>query len=1078
MSFSKSTLEYLQSMADEANEISKALGVDDVTAQGMLGAIGEEYESLGFKDVVQAITVSGASHEELKANYESVLADPDLLKEIVGANDVRQGVIKYFNPVLNDVGPGNIKILTAMKLLGDYMESNPGSDPLGIKNYAQDYGRLVKDLGDEKNTLSLKFAGLMLVEANEFYSVKAASAWAGYDQDTKDAILITYYNNGEEWAVGKAEQFFSEFPDAQYAPKPGGGTSGGQVYLENAEQIKKYIGATPIPSVSDNFFNLNINTAGAVVEKGATDHEQSAAQVADGLVRNGGGWAITYDPNKLNVNQMQGSWVNNTFAAAATQILADGYRPGNANTVKEVFDFSLRGASNGISFGSNSGQAGAWLNSGNAQARLTLPTDPLVLDLNGDGVRLTDYLSNPVLFDVDNDGGSLEETGWVSAQDGIVVVDRNNNGKIDNISETLSEYFGGAAGAGGNTGEKPFANGFAALKSLDSNGDNLFDSRDDAWSSVKVWVDANHDGKSWVDSNGNNAVDAGETSEVRTLNELGITSINLANTVQNGEVRDGNEVLARGTFVQNGISKEAIAANFLANPNGHTFSASGNGTIVSTQGGGEVAPVSAYASSPTSGETIDVAQKGVSNASGGVGRDVLLGDAGSNWLAGGQGSDSFQAGAGDDVLLIDADDLAINIHGGAGTDIVQVIGDRGVTLNLTEAEIEIAQGGRGNDVFIAGGHSTVYMRGGDGDDVLVGGSANDALSGEDGDDFINGDAGNDVLRGHRGRDQVMGGEGNDLIDGGLEDDNLSGGAGDDVLIGGEGDDTISGGDGVDVIELSGDFSDYRITRTAEGVWISDTVAGRDGTDFLQNVEKANFKNLKLVEIPTATSEGMENALLVKDVLGKDKNGVAFERTSAHLIGKEQLLQNDIDWQHDALHITGLFDVVGGTAVVTQAGDVLFTPDATFTGIMGFKYTVADAKGNEASTIVNMGTGESATMRAAVYLKTSDLPDDPLVTDQWYLSQANILPVWKDYTGKGVRIAEIETNSPFGTMQALVCFWSAILDLVRNSLGRSGCLAHAVPDVLLCHYHSLMPKLISRLQDITAGLGLICACLGA
>ncbi|MCP1445048.1 Ca2+-binding RTX toxin-like protein [Pseudomonas sp. GGS8] len=762
--------------------------------------------------------------------------------------------------------------------------------------------------------------------------------------------------------------------------------------------------------------------------------------MADGLVRNGGGWAITYDPNKLNVNQIQGSWVNNTFAAAATQILADGYRPGNVNTVKEVFDFSLRGASNGISFGSNSGQAGAWLNSGNAQARLTLPTDPLVLDLNGDGVRLTDYLSNPVLFDVDNDGGSLEETGWVSAQDGIVVVDRNNNGKIDNISETLSEYFGGAAGTGGNTGEKPFANGFAALKSLDSNGDNLFDNRDDAWSSVKVWVDANHDGKNWVDSNGNNAVDAGEVSEVRTLSELGITSINLANTVQNGEVRDGNEVLARGTFVQNGISKEAIAANFLANPNGHTFSASGNGTVVSTQGGGEVAPVSAYASSSTSGETIDVAQKGVSNASGGVGRDVLLGDAGSNWLAGGQGSDSFQAGAGDDVLLIDADDLAVNIHGGAGTDIVQVIGDRGVTLNLTEAEIEIAQGGRGNDVFIAGGHSTVYMRGGDGDDVLVGGSANDALSGEDGEDFISGGAGNDVLRGHRGRDQVLGGEGNDLIDGGLDDDNLSGGAGDDVLIGGEGDDTISGGDGVDVIELSGDFSDYRITRTAEGVWISDTVAGRDGTDFLQNVEKANFKNLKLVEIPTATSEGMENALLVKDVLGKDKNGVAFERTSAHLIGKEQLLQNDIDWQHDALHITGLFDVVGGTAVVTQAGDVLFTPDATFTGIMGFKYTVADAKGNEASTIVNMGTGESATMRAAVYLKTSDLPDDPLVTDQWYLSQANILPVWKDYTGKGVRIAEIETNSPFGTTKEILDYRHADL---KDNIDQNW-LANATP----------------------------------
>jgi Ca2+-binding RTX toxin-like protein len=1040
MSFSKPTLDYIKANAEKAKEVAKALGLSDVTAQGILGAIGEEYESIGLVDWGQTIRVSQYSHDEILSNYENTRVNPKVLEDVVSGSSAEKIFIKFTNPVLNDVGPGNIKILTAIDLLKTYIDHNPDTDPLGIKNYNQDYKLLVSDLSDKDNVLSLKFAALMLQEGQAFYSTRASSAWNSYDQDTRDAVLITYYNNGKEWATERADKFAAESPGAQYAPKPGGGVSGGEVYLENAEKIKKYVGVVSIPAVSDNFFQLNINNAGAVVEKGATDHEQSAAQVADGLVRSGGGWAITYDPNKLNVNQMQGSWVNNTFAAAATQILADGYRPGNVNTVKEVFDFSLRGASNGISFGSNSGQAGAWLNSGNAQARLTLPTDPLVLDLNGDGVRLTDYLSNPVLFDVDNDGGSLEETGWVSAQDGIVVVDRNNNGKIDNISETLSEYFGGAAGTGGNTGEKPFANGFAALKSLDSNGDNLFDNRDDAWSSVKVWVDANHDGKSWADSNGNNAVDAGEASEVLTLGELGITSINLANTVQNGEVRDGNEVLARGTFVQNGVSKEAIAANFLANPNGHTFSASGNGTIVATQGGGEVAPVSAYASSSTSGETIDVAQKGVSNASGGVGRDVLLGDAGSNWLAGGQGSDSFQAGAGDDVLLIDADDLAINIHGGAGTDIVQVIGDRGVTLNLTEAEIEIAQGGRGNDVFIAGGHSTVYMRGGDGDDVLVGGSANDALSGEAGDDFINGGAGNDVLRGHRGRDQVMGGEGNDLIDGGLEDDNLSGGAGDDVLIGGEGDDTISGGDGLDVIELSGDFSDYRITRTTEGVWISDTVAGRDGTDFLQNVEKANFKNLKLVEIPTATSEGMESALLVKDVLSKDKSGVEFERTSAHLIGKEQLLQNDIDWQHDALHITGLFDVVGGTAVVTQAGDVLFTPDATFTGIMGFKYTVADAKGNEASTIINMGTGESATMRAAVYLKTSDLPDDPLVTDQWYLSQANILPVWKDYTGKGVRIAEIETNSPFGTTKEILDYRHADL---KDNIDQNW-LANATP----------------------------------
>ena len=60
--------------------------------------------------------------------------------------------------------------------------------------------------------------------------------------------------------------------------------------------------------------------------------------------------------------------------------------------------------------------------------------DPLILDLNGDGARAVSYIEKPVLFDIDNDGGSLEETGWLNNQDGLLVRDLNNNGKIDNIS--------------------------------------------------------------------------------------------------------------------------------------------------------------------------------------------------------------------------------------------------------------------------------------------------------------------------------------------------------------------------------------------------------------------------------------------------------------------------------------------------------------------------------------------------------------------------------------------------------------------------------------------------------------------
>lgn len=41
MAFSEDTMVYLQSVSGQAKEIANIIGVSDVTAQGMLGAIGD-----------------------------------------------------------------------------------------------------------------------------------------------------------------------------------------------------------------------------------------------------------------------------------------------------------------------------------------------------------------------------------------------------------------------------------------------------------------------------------------------------------------------------------------------------------------------------------------------------------------------------------------------------------------------------------------------------------------------------------------------------------------------------------------------------------------------------------------------------------------------------------------------------------------------------------------------------------------------------------------------------------------------------------------------------------------------------
>ena len=702
-----------------------------------------------------------------------------------------------------------------------------------------------------------------------------------------------------------------------------------------------------------------------------------------------------------NVNTDSGA------GAAINYFISNTFRPGDISVVSGLGSSAYAEYQ---SFASSTLFQQVNVDSFAALLNTTIPTDPLVLDLNGDGVKLTDYTSAPVLFDADHDGGSLEQTGWVSAQDGIVVYDLNGNGKIDDISETLSEYFNGAVGTGGSAGTKPYANGLAALKSLDSNSDGQFTSLDAAWSNVKVWVDANHDGKT-------------DTGELRTFASLGVTSIALTSTTQSGLVRDGNEVLATSTFVMGGIAREAVAAGFLTNPAGHTITSVGSGSnnLVTTEGGVvngvTVAQSKTYAAQNAAGETIDVAtivSGGVNNAYGSTGNDSLTGDANGNWLVGNGGSDTFNAGAGDDVLLIDALDLQANIHGGAGNDIAQVVGDIGVTLNLSQAEVEIAQGGRGDDVLIGGGRSSVFIGGGDGNDILIGGAANDALSGENGNDIADGGAGNDIVRGHRGQDQLFGGAGDDLIEGGQDDDVLNGGSGNDVLNGGQGDDNIDGGDGQDALQLTGSYADYRLIQLNDGWLVKDTVAGRDGNDFVKNVEAVSFKDLSNVALGSLTSP-----LPVKDVLAADSVGAAFTRVAtARTISKSQILGNDIDWQGDVLHIAAITDVQGGTATINAGGDVVFTPNATFTGIMGFKYQVADAA-NHQTQITDIATGQTAPMKGTVWLKTADVPTDPLATDEWYLSDANILPVWKDYTGKGVRIGQFEPGGNFSTTKEVL-----------------------------------------------------------
>lgn len=71
-------------------------------------------------------------------------------------------------------------------------------------------------------------------------------------------------------------------------------------------------------------------------------------------------------------------------------------------------------------------------------ARAAHAISPLVIDLDGDGLHTISAFESDASFDFGDEGKPIVH-GWVSAGDALLAVDKNGNGKIDDISE----LFGG-----------------------------------------------------------------------------------------------------------------------------------------------------------------------------------------------------------------------------------------------------------------------------------------------------------------------------------------------------------------------------------------------------------------------------------------------------------------------------------------------------------------------------------------------------------------------------------------------------------------------------------------------------------
>ena len=198
-----------------------------------------------------------SKHDYLVWSYEQTIKDGKL----DDSNLANRFEFKYV--VTNDIGPANIRIGEAFALLENYFAANTSSDPMNLKRFMGNYDQLVDELFEGfSSEVTAYITALKLQEANDFFTEQTPLAWAVLDQDTKDAIMITYFNNGRQSILNRMTEVHYPYiaepqhrrnitlPDGttytfpQYFPQPGGGDSGGLVHLENLEEIRKSLNVT------------------------------------------------------------------------------------------------------------------------------------------------------------------------------------------------------------------------------------------------------------------------------------------------------------------------------------------------------------------------------------------------------------------------------------------------------------------------------------------------------------------------------------------------------------------------------------------------------------------------------------------------------------------------------------------------------------------------------------------------------------------------------------------------------------------------------------------------------------------
>ncbi|MES2191634.1 MAG: cadherin-like domain-containing protein [Pseudomonadota bacterium] len=234
----------------------------------------------------------------------------------------------------------------------------------------------------------------------------------------------------------------------------------------------------------------------------AYDPDGDSSQISFSLAttpQHGHAWTNQYTsintPYNADHTQIFNDWIAETGAWQYFSQRGDAYTGGDPFNISVT---DAQGANTNVNIGTyHTGSSAA--GSGGKK--------PVTLDLNGNGLHYIGIDDSRAYFDINNDGWR-EHIAWLAPDDGLLVRDIGNDGRIERYDEiSFTSYLIGAK------------TDLEGLTAFDSDHDGLLSRLDTRWKEFAVWQDKNSDGVS-------------DVGEVHTLDATGIAQIGLTSDHQ------------------------------------------------------------------------------------------------------------------------------------------------------------------------------------------------------------------------------------------------------------------------------------------------------------------------------------------------------------------------------------------------------------------------------------------------------------------------------------------------------------------------------------------------------------------